>query len=569
LEFVAGRATGQVGTLNLDTPWGEQGIASSFYDAAILLNPVVNGDPEQIVSEVSRLLAPEGHLLLLDQTTPEDQASAIVALWKSSLSRLSFTSMAQAHIAREDEAIYIEAIRGSTKPLLNESADTVIEYCAGAPVGLQQSLKELDPANPHTIWAMAKAGIDSNELVGIARVLRKEYPRWDVKTINYPRSISKEVAENMLFVLPDSLSGDAELTFTQQGEVFVPRLVSIPSPASRSSTLSTITNVPARATEIIIRHAILTEGVAVFHGKMGGQTILGLSPEIVAAGTALVDSASLYICPEDIRVSPDNILHLLPGLVVSVLAPSLGLFLQPKQLRTSKILLTHSSSLIARTVRSFYSALELHVVAVEEQSPLTISRSYADESFDIIISGYEDKGSNQMLSLLLKPGGHSFQYASDANSLKSIVRDEPALAGTALRVAFEIMTEDHIDMQRLLRDSEHLNGFIQPSRRSNVFRSDKTYLLLGGLGSLGPHVVKWMYEVRCIHVALQKRLAEHTDTHVSRMAPVMSPLLLAQFMTPRKTWYKSTHSTCWSTSRQAAGTSISRSSRSTLPIRCR
>jgi hypothetical protein len=496
LELSVTHATGQVGTLNVGASWEEQGIAANFFDAAILISAFGNQTPEQFIPEVGRLLAPEGYLFFIGPLPSTDHSKDAKVALHSMLSPLSFACLAQTYIIGEQERVYAEAIRESNGSLYSPEMDVMVKYSAQGVSHLQECLNSLSATSSLTVWITAKCGIDSDELVGISRVLRKEYPNWDVKAVIYPASWSQEEVGPMLASLPKGLIGDNEFTLTEQGEVLVPRLIRIPPVITRDPPSTTLATAPSLASRVEIQHAISVEGVDAFFGTVGQKTVLGLAREVVAPCTVLVDSASIYTCTERKQIPSTGILQLLPGILVSVLGPSLELFLQPERLQTSKVLLTHPTSWITMVVQLFYEALGLDVITFQPgDTPSSISFCGNGMFYDVIISGYKERGANQLLSLLLRQGGRLFRYASEDTSLARIVHEEPTLVGTALRVAFERISDNGIDTGRLFPKLYQLEEPIRLAQFSDIFKSDRSYVLLGGLGSLGPHVVQWMYEV--------------------------------------------------------------------------
>ncbi len=84
------------------------------------------------------------------------------------------------------------------------------------------------------------------------------------------------------------------------------------------------------------------------------------------------------------------------------------------------------------------------------------------------------------------------------NEIGGLLQTDPWCIGDALRLA--IPKTKSVDLSST--KSNKMNDLIQNSgigvKRAYLFDSQKSYLLIGGIGSLGLHIALWMYQVRLI-----------------------------------------------------------------------
>jgi hypothetical protein len=209
---------------------------------------------------------------------------------------------------------------------------------------------------------------------------------------------------------------------------------------------------------------------------------------------ATIDLGSACIIPSNTAFQ--NLVDRVPGIVISVLAPGLSTFNRSHRLRSLSVLVTHCGTIIGSTVCQIYSREGVKLSRTSQDvSILDLSRM-GRGSFDLVISGYDDNAHAQVLRTLLRPSsGKLFLWHRE---LLRMLREEPCSIGEALRVA---ISRDFLQNFSSVGDaptSLDLNVYVDPQSvpLGAVFHADKTYIILGGIGSLGAAVALFMAQVR-------------------------------------------------------------------------
>ncbi|KAJ7619690.1 hypothetical protein FB45DRAFT_931421 [Roridomyces roridus] len=358
--------------------------------------------------------------------------------------------------------------------LFDEETNFVFHYRLGNEADLQWDLGGLNPEQELSVFIFATQGADANAGLGLARSLRREYPFWTLYFVSFPAKLSAVERKQRLYSLGAHLRDELDLFVTLCGEVEVPRLV--PLSASFPKAISDpALDLELGQTRVQIRAALTYPGYSSFAACSKGVLMLGLAPSFSSDSIFQTIASDATIA---IPYAPR--LDALPGVVAALLAIP-GLRSGANLIRPMSVLLTHADTSIGAAVSQIFADFPvLRVSTTTTDSSLLYLLRLGVGSFDLVVSGHEPTGEYaQILGLLVRPGnGKLFLWHSE---LARVVQEEPETVGVALRVA-----EDLGYLQRL--DRQHLpSNDVTPNDRV-LFRSDKTYLLVGGLGHIGAHV---------------------------------------------------------------------------------
>ncbi|KAK0486024.1 male sterility protein-domain-containing protein [Armillaria novae-zelandiae] len=86
----------------------------------------------------------------------------------------------------------------------------------------------------------------------------------------------------------------------------------------------------------------------------------------------------------------------------------------------------------------------------------------------------------------------------------TMLTTEPWSISDALYTGLD--TAARYDISASTFDHEHPVAVLNSSHSRSLFRSDRSYVLLGGIGSLGPHIALWMYQHGARHIIMTSRL---------------------------------------------------------------
>ncbi|KAF8151220.1 hypothetical protein K438DRAFT_1988215 [Mycena galopus ATCC 62051] len=508
-------------------------------DLAIMV-PSTPSDPHSDLALASRLLHTAGAVVILDNPRLTEMANE---QWEELLLQYGFSHLGPRHTSDDAESeirIISAELQKPLQSLFSEETDHVYRYREGAEMDLQWFLSGLEWSRASNIWILASEGRDSHEASGLARSLRKESVAWTLRVVIFPTSYSYHRRFEALQLITTSAMHEMEITVANDGSILVPRLVQVPdchppnpTAASPGDTLTEI-SLPPHHLQLCVEQWMETDSSDqgrpnAFAGRVMQTTsdefpvhtfVGGLALGRDKSDVLLIDSALVFRIKDSTACPP----RMIPGLVVAALAPTTAVFSHEERFQRLRVLLTHCDSIVGETVSEIYTLRHADLVQVESSMTLVQLSRLGQGGFDLIISGYEDLGSIQICQTLLREStGRIFLWNSGERSLANIIREEPCTTGAAIHAALPLIAVASIDRSHVqfgLPDQEVQNeesSSIGAQAATVKVRADeavisfdphKSYLLIGGIGSLGPHVALWMYQRGARHIILISRSGE-------------------------------------------------------------
>ncbi|EGN93606.1 hypothetical protein SERLA73DRAFT_97544 [Serpula lacrymans var. lacrymans S7.3] len=411
--------------------------------------------------------------------------------------------------------------------LCDPSEAFIFRYEFGCESDLQWHFSGLNRSQQLDIWVVAKEGQDGGAASGLVRALNRECPLWTIRLVVFPLSYTEEMEEDSLQRLPSCMKDESEIMISPEGVPFVPRMT--PLPETKSKTLPAMSSadlIDFALDQILVRIISSFKGGKVY-GFIGsvvnnngtsidkGALVVGLTAEAMKEH-AVVDIASVCAVSLHVLQVASVIAARVPGCVASVLAPGLSLFNNTSRLKSQRILLTHSDTDMGSVIKGIYSHKGLEFETVTQETSLLELATMGSGPFDLIVSGYDDKPHIQVLKNLLSPGrGKLFLWEDEATGLIDILQRDPCSIGDALRNVIPLL-ENHdslldettpLGTVALPNGKVDVGSKITPRQRSS-FDANKTYLILGGIGSVGVHITLFMYERGARHIILTSRSGE-------------------------------------------------------------
>ncbi|KAF7348023.1 putative polyketide synthase [Mycena sanguinolenta] len=516
--------------------------AGNFFDIVVLFGWTSWGaelNPHSLITNCDNILLPGGTLIL--GCSALDHSSTMNCSVHPSFHRLPAFDSTQ-HIAVLEEMGYsvlytahrfpseaicfiVDAQKPSWKPeaspiytLLDDDA-FVFNYKFGDEEQLQWDFSGLTPSQELEIWILAAEGTDTAAGLGLIRALRREYLFWNIRFVSFPTAFTEEMQLDALGTLPSYMREEPEIIFSPTGEPLVPRI----APLSAFVHIQLRTQSPLSCHDLAPDHAIAEihrtsrwPNFSAFVASLiqvnsdvaecaPGSLVVGLHHRTLE-GRTTIDLGSTCVTPR--TISLDDIVDHIPGLVVSVLGPGLNAYSRPHRIHALSILITHCDTLIGSTVCEMYSRDGLKFSRARHDASILDLVRMGGESFDLIISGYEDEIHAQVLRTLLRPsGGRLFLWLSE---LPRILRDDPCSIGAALRAAGSIaFLKNAGDREGLLRSiPPDTHDSLPGDETGAVFDPEKTYVILGGIGSLGASVAVFMVQRGARHIVVTSRSGE-------------------------------------------------------------
>ncbi|KAK0504545.1 putative polyketide synthase [Armillaria luteobubalina] len=501
LQLPSMMTTGRIGTLDFDNSVEYQGLEESSFDIIILADTPSSSATSDIAS-VSKLLIHGGYIFLFLGPFLSGAASSTVNKLEKSLLATNITICASQECGLDDESYmtivtqYHPSMTG--RPLFDNEKSLRFAYHHGDQIRLQRYLAQLNLSSSYDIWITAEEGRDGDEATGLTRVLQRECPAWSIRVATFPPTFTAETQLDLLSHLPALLRHETEMCFSGEGNPFVPRLVSVPSPniMGKEGGEAMVSSDDCCVRLRMLHHVSHSGGIIAF---------------------AVVDQLAVARISDSTDCKGDfgTLLLILPGLVVAALAPSLITFGKTERLKQHRILLTHCSTPIGNIVSQVYNALGVPFLGIKDDI----------DTFELLQQeerGHTDLAFLQVAQLLLKKGrGRLFTWSSGSTALKTMLTTEPWSISDALYASLDIAARYDISTSTL--DPQHMVATLNTSHSRSLFRSDRSYVLLGGIGSLGPHIALWMYQAS--GVALY---TDHGARHISMTSRLGADRLRAE-----------------------------------------
>ncbi|KAF7363153.1 putative polyketide synthase [Mycena venus] len=350
----------------------------------------------------------------------------------------------------------------------------IFTYKFGEELQLQWEFSGLNPAQELDVWIIALEGTDAGASLCLTRALRREYLFWNIRFASFPSTFSKERQMNCLHALPFCMKAEPDVVFSPNGDPRVPRLVPlVPQPAAKATSSLSLSSQLDREQAVVQIHCASTYPTfSAFIASViqanpdtpeyrSGTPVVGLQLG-ASGGRVTVDLRSV------VPACQSSTAECVPGIVASVLGLGLSTWNRSHRITGLSILITHCDTAIGSTVCEIYLHEGFKVSKTPADATVLDLARMGYETFDLIISGYEDK----------------------------IHAQDPCSLGDALRVA---VSKGFLDIASRVSSSV-----------GAMFDSDKTYVLLGGIGSLGASVAVYMVQHGARHIVVTSRSGKGT-----------------------------------------------------------
>ncbi|KAJ6465896.1 putative polyketide synthase [Mycena vitilis] len=386
----------------------------------------------------------------------------------------------------------------------------VIRYKLGGEGKLQSDVKGLDAARELDVWILAADGPDTAAGLGLVRALRREYLFWTIRFVSFPTSLGQDMQRRRLEELPLSLKSELEIIFSPLGELLVPRLVPLAAdahPNGHSDRPSTLLdpNLPPDHTIVEIHHTVTFGSISAFAASVVPPSsgsprcdtlIVGLSTH-ASKGLVSIDLGATIPIQAGI---PFSVVDHAPGIAAAILGPGLAVWNRLHRLDSLRILITHCDVSIGASVCGIYLHKGLSYSKLGQDATVHDIAAMGYQCFDLILSGYTDKAHAQILRTLLRPStGKLFLWHEE---LPRMLERDPCAIGDALHAAQSSFESFSASPTVSVESETHINPALNPGA---VFDGEKTYLIIGGIGSIGAHVALFMSTRGARHIVVTSR----------------------------------------------------------------
>ena len=413
----------------------------------------------------------------------------------------------------------------------NNASALVLNYIRGEEMKLQAVLATLDVSSPLTLLFVAQGELESSAATGFTRALRREYLSWTVRVATFDCSWAPARVARASRELLSLVEKEVELSVDIDGSVSAPRVELAEPPAShaplsldrpwtldngevvqvdlpRSSEDYTIVQVDGVSSG--------TKGIWQFVGKVdGSSSAVGITTKSISSHVE-AHKGSIVELESSSAVPP------LVASTILALALSPPAFLQPQRLKGARVLIHDPQGELGIQLRDICTDLGLKATLVGSLEKADVAPSYLNKP-DFILSGsLEKKDATVLRSLLSSSRGRILLWNDAEEGLTGIIANEPWVVGDALRASLKYHNTRATPPIPIIRPSQLLPSESSSASLSvSLFDAQKSYLLIGGIGSLGLYMALWMYKVLGF---ISSRRIQHLTSYSTSMAHVISLL---------------------------------------------
>ncbi|THH18839.1 hypothetical protein EW146_g2208 [Bondarzewia mesenterica] len=449
--------------------------------------------------------------LLFDLTITDDAGYRLCTLTGFQVARHEIT-MAPAvlstryDIVLEPTGINLSDTYSRDLPEADSLNPLVLVFTLGEEMELQKLLRQVDFVRYPTIWLEATYGMDIAAARGFSRSLRKELFHVRIQLVTFDTVWPAEKRRTIIFRLSEMDALEEEVHVDCIGNIFVPRLVPLPSPIAQSfdprvcwvydeGCLMHLCMPSISDQQVLIQISSCSPAEAGMWGFVGRIEL-----QTPPYQTLRVHEGR--ICYVENAMDADKIASTILAAIVAILAIGGGAIDEPMRLRGKPILVTNGDSVIGQALLWILSCLGLQSKSIP--SVIQLSDLSLVLASDIIISGFMGADS-QFLRSAASPSTRLFLWNDPLVGVRRTISGDPWAAGDALRKILPKLP--HVP-------PEVAHQSVEPSRRipdgiqvtsSSLFHPQKAYVLVGGIGSLGIHCALWMYENGARNLVLTSR----------------------------------------------------------------
>ncbi|KAF9553112.1 hypothetical protein CPC08DRAFT_822512 [Agrocybe pediades] len=365
------------------------------------------------------------------------------------------------------------------------------------------------------IWVLSDLKEEGLAACGFTRSLRKEAFSFELRLVlldNIWRDKSDIDIVRNLAKIPNL---EDEVLVDQEGFIKVPRLVEIETtslPEVRPSIPAQweqddVGYIRRRYVNSVEEDNVLVQVVCVSPAEAGLRGFVGFVEDGGASqwekgslvfgiydgnlsNIVKVHSGLLALCP-DLDKAPLFAEMAVPLVILSA-SIGIGCLINPKRLSGRHI----SVFSVAGVLSSYLQAL---LESTGSRSSLIPSIGSCDATSiisrsDIIFSGHLPAEDIQFVKSHLRRNAILFNWDDQQLGVKEVVKLNPWVVGDSLQAATDLISRVCLPSSIRARKPEEFVDLTRAKIEDLLFDHMKTYLLIGGIGSLGLHVALWMYE---------------------------------------------------------------------------
>jgi hypothetical protein len=502
-----------------DSPLEGQGLSRSTFDIIVALDISSDSYPEdslKFMGNVNRLLQPGGYFVA---EVEESRVTAELSgpFWQQTALDAKF-SRAELHPTYIHTSFALEAQKPSWPALpwnsVNTNLPLVIDFALEQILQHQQTIQEYDNAS---MWVSATSGIESAAALGFARSLRREIHPKKVHLVLFDPIWTPKTRLSIISDLSTNPDMEVETLIDHHGHVYVPRLVRCTAKSiapdldleqywQLNSEAVIVKPLPllSHRHEVLVRVTHLSFAIGSLHGFVGhvadpgstawlaGQVVVGLVDSDRISNHFLVHEGQITSAPDE------AVRNLYATCAVPVVLLAIALHAEsihnPVRLQGLKFLVTNADEPTSRRLTTILLGLGADVGTTTDQ-PTDIPLEIIRQS-DFIFSGYSSEENIQVIQSAMSTDALALWWNGPPPGRE--IRRNPWIVGDALSAIKDLKIQPPVDLEVASPSpEEHLaqHSGSYYSIEMPLLNSQKSYLLIGGIGSLGLSIALWMYQV--------------------------------------------------------------------------
>ena len=403
----------------------------------------------------------------------------------------------------------------STNPSTpGESSHLVVfSFVRGEEIRIQADITSLDSAEALTLLFTAQDGVDGDAASGFTRALRKEYLLWTIRLLIFDVSWTPYQRARAAHELASLDTKEEEMKVESDGSIMVPRLELAAPPSVRAplavnkpwaliggdviqmdlpnlSPNHTVVEVSAVAAD--------ASGLWVFMGNSSSQPVVGITADPIASHICIhrgciVESETALFTTNDgaVLLGP-------PILATTIVALAVGAsaFSRPERLAGRHVLILSPDPELGAQILDVCNRLGMEATLLPSLAEDRLSSLYLRKPDFILSSTHDARDVSIIRSILASTTGRILLWNHPEHGLAGITRRDPWAVGDALRAALLYHENGRSPLVPYTFPYQLLPAEVTTASLSTkLFDSSKSYILVGGIGSLGLYIALWMYQV--------------------------------------------------------------------------
>jgi hypothetical protein len=413
----------------------------------------------------------------------------------------------------------------------NQGAIVVLPFVHGNEMAIQKELLAHSHSDPLVLWLTATKEEHGPAAIGFSRSLRREFLGWQVHLTLFDSAWLLEQHEELILGQILSMNVETETFVDADGTICVPRVTHAVAPSidhsfnedqpwsMKKRELIQHDYPPTRKAHILVDIDVISSG----EGDLRAYIGVVRNSERLVMGIMSGEVTNVISAPEravvDLPASFKGLTDGPPLLAAVTIAIGLDVRALEVPLYTSKevVIVTHSDTAIGFSIVALLKGVGYKIHPV----PSTVSRHELAELRKLdaafVFSGYTDRATLSMLEASSHEGSNSvFSWNNDCTGVLKTLQSRPWVIGNTLRSVLPLLESGDYPREKFSKPIDIVKATFADSQlmsknECKLFNSEKTYLLVGGIGSLGCLIALWMYQVRWIFYLSTSTKSDYFD----------------------------------------------------------